>query len=105
MTTFSRETLLEYLKLINVEESVILNATPDLRLLETLMLAHTVAIPFENLSVLVDEFVSLELDDLVEKFVKRRRGGCCFEMNIFFATVLRTLGFNGSFLETFSNSI
>ena len=66
---------------------------PDLALLSALTLAHTQAIPFENLDVLLGRPISLEPDALFQKLVVDRRGGYCFEQNGLFLEVLRELGF------------
>lgn len=63
---------------------------------ETLMqlhLGHVMNIPFENLDVFAKKNISLDLDDLFDKLVLRRRGGYCFEMNGLFAAVLTAMGF------------
>ena len=66
---------------------------PDLALLSALTAAHTQAIPFENLDVLLGRPISLEPDALFQKLVVDRRGGYCFEQNGLFLEVLRELGF------------
>jgi N-hydroxyarylamine O-acetyltransferase len=66
---------------------------PDLALLSALTAAHTQAIPFENLDVLLGRSISLEPDALFQKLVVERRGGYCFEQNGLFLEVLRELGF------------
>ncbi|MBA3743199.1 arylamine N-acetyltransferase [Sporichthya sp.] len=54
--------------------------------------AHLLAVPFENLSVHLDEPYSLAPADLCEKVVTRRRGGFCYELNGLFAVLLTELG-------------
>jgi N-hydroxyarylamine O-acetyltransferase len=66
---------------------------PTLETLTALHVGHTFNIPFENLSPFYGETVTLDPDDLFEKFVTQRRGGYCFEMNGFFSAVLKQLGF------------
>ena len=66
---------------------------PNLALLSALTLAHTQAIPFENLDVLLGRPISLEPDALFQKLIVDRRGGYCFEQNGLFLEVLRELGF------------
>ncbi|MDO9490994.1 arylamine N-acetyltransferase [Acetobacterium sp.] len=61
--------------------------------LKQLHLGHVMNIPFENLDVYAKKNISLELDDLFDKLVRRHRGGYCFEMNGFFAAVLEEMGF------------
>jgi N-hydroxyarylamine O-acetyltransferase len=66
---------------------------PDAATLARLHLAHATRIPFENLDVLLGRPIRLDLASLHAKLVGRARGGYCFEHNLLFASVLRTLGF------------
>ena len=66
---------------------------PDLATLRELHRLHPAAIPFENLSPFLGEPVSLDVAALQDKLVRRRRGGWCFEQNLYFSHVLRALGF------------
>jgi len=52
-------------------------------------------VPFENLVLhySTHHSVILERDFLFDKMVVRGKGGYCMENNLFFATVLRTLGY------------
>lgn len=61
--------------------------------LRGLHLAHATRIPFENLDVLLGRPIRLDLASLQRKLVDGGRGGYCFEHNLLFAAVLRTLGF------------
>jgi N-hydroxyarylamine O-acetyltransferase len=54
--------------------------------------AHVAAIPFENLDPRRGVPVSLELADLEDKLVRRRRGGYCFEQNLLLKGALEALG-------------
>jgi N-hydroxyarylamine O-acetyltransferase len=65
----------------------------DLGTLVALHAAHVAAIPFENLDVRWGREISLDIDRLVAKLVRARRGGYCFEQNGLFAAVLRSIGF------------
>ena len=56
--------------------------------------AHTAAIPFENLDVLLGRPINLEPAAIEEKLVRRRRGGYCFEQNTLLLHVLTSLGFS-----------
>lgn len=69
--------------------------TKDLSYLTTLQRHQLAHVPFENLSLHYSSHrtLSLDKDDLFVKFVPTNRGGYCMENNLFFATVLRTLGF------------
>ncbi|MBQ8307077.1 MAG: arylamine N-acetyltransferase [Blautia sp.] len=69
--------------------------SPDLDTLNRLIYHHHTHIPFEDLnSSLLHESVSLDIPDLYDKIITRRRGGYCFEMNALFCRLLRDLGFN-----------
>ena len=63
---------------------------PSLASLRRLQRAHLEAVPFENASVLRGEPIVLETAALVDKVVRRGRGGFCFELNGAFAWLLRT---------------
>ena len=66
---------------------------PTLCVLNAIALAHTSAIPFENLDVLLGRPISLDPASLADKLVRRRRGGYCFEQNGLFLLVLGALAF------------
>jgi len=66
---------------------------PTLATLHALTAAHTQAIPFENLDVLLGRGIALGADALFDKLVRRERGGYCFEQNGLFLQVLEALGF------------
>jgi N-hydroxyarylamine O-acetyltransferase len=55
-------------------------------------LAHVTSIPFENLDPHRGVPVSLALQDLQDKLVRRRRGGYCFEQNLLLGAALQALG-------------
>ncbi len=65
----------------------------DAATLRELHRAHQTTVPFENLSIFLDERISLAEDDLFDKIVRRRRGGFCYELNGLFAILLERLGF------------
>lgn len=60
--------------------------------LAALQLAHLRAVPFEDLSVHLGEAITLEPSALVDKVVRRRRGGYCYALNGAAAELLRALG-------------
>jgi N-hydroxyarylamine O-acetyltransferase len=84
----------EYLARIGIEQSPALDAE-GLRLLQA---RHLATVPFENLSVHLDEPISLDEDALLDKIVTRGRGGFCYELNGAFAALLRELGFSVTLL-------
>ncbi|KAI9829449.1 MAG: N-terminal acetyltransferase [Phylliscum demangeonii] len=63
--------------------------------LSSLLKYQQAAVPFENLDLhyAKNHGVSLEPQDLYHKIVERGHGGYCFEINLFFGIVLRTLGY------------
>ncbi|CCF84842.1 arylamine N-acetyltransferase family protein [Nitrolancea hollandica] len=66
---------------------------PTAETLHRLHLSHVMAIPFENLDILLGRAIRLDIPSLQDKLVTARRGGYCHEQNMFFAAVLETLGF------------
>lgn len=83
-----KKTLTAYLRRIGVEPPQVLDQTA----LGALHRAHQMTVPFENLSIHMNEPISLDEDDLVGKIVTRRRGGFCYELNGAFALLLQALG-------------
>ena len=65
----------------------------DRATLETIVLGHALAIPFENLDPLTGIVPDLTPDALVAKLVRGGRGGYCYEHNGLLKAVLDTLGF------------
>ncbi len=55
--------------------------------------AHLLAVPFENLDVILGEEILLDEERVYGKIVERWRGGFCYELNGLFALLLRDLGF------------
>lgn len=72
--------------------------------LQLLVKHHTRNIPFENLNPLLDIPVNLDLDSLTDKLIFGGRGGYCFEQNLLFMEVLKTLGFEAKPLAARVNS-
>jgi N-hydroxyarylamine O-acetyltransferase len=66
---------------------------PDEDGLEALHRAQAYAIPFENFDILLGHGISLEPADLIDKLVRRRRGGYCFELNSLLLLALEAFGF------------
>jgi N-hydroxyarylamine O-acetyltransferase len=65
----------------------------SLATLHELHYLHPQAIPFENLDPLLKRPVKLDIPSLEAKLVQGGRGGYCFEQNLLFGNMLRTLGF------------
>jgi N-hydroxyarylamine O-acetyltransferase len=72
---------------------------PVAETLRDLHMAHATHIPFENLDVMLRRPIRLDLESLEQKLVGNRRGGYCFEQNLFFAAVLERLGFMVTLLQ------
>jgi arylamine N-acetyltransferase len=73
-----------------------LTPSEALGFLAQLQKRQLVAVPFENLALHYseDRRISLHVEDVFEKIVGSGcRGGYCMEVNLLFATVLKTLGF------------
>jgi N-hydroxyarylamine O-acetyltransferase len=62
--------------------------------LRAVITAHSAAIPFENIDVLLGRPPKLDLASLQAKLVGKRRGGYCFEQNLLLRAALRELGFH-----------
>jgi N-hydroxyarylamine O-acetyltransferase len=69
------------------------STAPTLETLRALNERHTQRIAFENLDPFLGRPVRLDLESLERKLVHEGRGGYCFEHNVFFAHILRALGF------------
>lgn len=67
----------------------------DIAFLTALHTHHISTIPYENLSLhyVKDVNISLDVHVILEKFLANGRGGYCMEQNLFFNSVLRSLGF------------
>ncbi|MFI0238533.1 arylamine N-acetyltransferase [Streptomyces sp. NPDC016845] len=74
-------------------------AAPTGDVLRALHLAHLRTVPFENLSVHLEEDITLDADALVAKLVDRHRGGFCYELNGAFGALLTALGFEVTLLQ------
>lgn len=71
---------------------------PTLAVLTDLMARHLLSVPFENLSIHLDEPVSLDEPAMLDKIVGRGRGGFCYELNGAFAALLAHLGYDVTLL-------
>jgi N-hydroxyarylamine O-acetyltransferase len=86
VTAFSPDAYLERVRLSAPPK-------PDENGLETLHRAQAYAIPFENFDILLGRGISLEPAALVDKLVRHRRGGYCFELNSLLLLALEAFGF------------
>ena len=82
----------EYLKRIKCENLTNKNKVTleNLRLLHA---SHLLAIPWENFSLAQNDRVTMNLEKIYDKVIRRGRGGFCFELNQLFAWLLRELGY------------
>lgn len=69
---------------------------PDLATLNALTLAHTAAIPFENIDSFMGAPPRLDLQALCAKLIEAGRGGYCFEQNTLLHAVLTQIGFEAT---------
>ncbi|MBR1151854.1 arylamine N-acetyltransferase [Bradyrhizobium sp. JYMT SZCCT0428] len=72
---------------------------PTLTTLRGLVDAHSSAISYESIDVLLDRAPKLDLASLQRKMIGSRRGGYCFEQNMLFRGGLRSLGFDVTSLQ------
>nr|BFE58107.1 arylamine N-acetyltransferase [Dactylosporangium thailandense] len=72
-------------------------ARPDLDGLRHLQERHVLTVPFENLGYHLDEEIHLG-GPVVDKIVRRRRGGGCYETNPAFGLLLTALGYDVAIL-------
>ncbi len=72
---------------------------PTLKTLQALIAAHSSAIAYESIDVLLDRPPKLDLTSLQEKMVAGGRGGYCFEQNMLFRGGLRSLGYKVTSLQ------
>ena len=73
--------------------------TATLETLRAVVAAHSMAISYESIDVLLDRTPKLDLDSLQHKVIAGGRGGYCFEQNILFRGGLRSLGFDVTSLQ------
>jgi hypothetical protein len=67
---------------------------PSLEALGRLQTAHVRTFPFENLDVLLEQHPGVSLAAVQDMFVRRHRGGYCFEHGTLFHAVLNELGYD-----------
>ncbi|QZY30681.1 arylamine N-acetyltransferase [Nocardioides coralli] len=67
---------------------------PSLAALGRLQAAHVRTFPFEHVDVLLDQHPGVTLAAIQEKFLRRGRGGYCFEHATLFHAVVRELGYD-----------
>ena len=85
----------EYLRYIGVENI----RQPDIDFLRELHSKHLLKIPFENLDIRFGRRIEISEEAFIEKILRRKRGGFCYELNGAFAWLLEQLGFTLSRLS------
>jgi N-hydroxyarylamine O-acetyltransferase len=68
-------------------------SAPTAAALRELQRRQVEAVPFENLSICLGEPIVLTEEALVDKILRRGRGGFCYELNGLFAALLTALGY------------
>ena len=79
----------DYLAIVSVMQPEV-----SLTFIKHLQNTHLSTFPFSNLGVLLHENRSLESQILLDRVVRNRRGGYCFEHNKIFFEILSFLGFH-----------
>lgn len=77
----------QYLERINYIGSIDLSY----EVLSTLQYMHLMTVPFENLDI--HNNTKIDLTNLYDKIVTRKRGGFCYELNGLFYQLLKEIGF------------
>jgi N-hydroxyarylamine O-acetyltransferase len=72
---------------------------PSANTLRSLHRSHLLSVPFENLDIYSQRPIILKEGVFVDKIIRRRRGGFCYELNGSFSALLRRLGFRVSMLS------
>lgn len=72
---------------------------PSVESLVTLHELHMAAVPFENLDIPLGREIVMDEARFLDKVVRQRRGGFCYELNGAFAWLLRAIGFDVTFLS------
>jgi N-hydroxyarylamine O-acetyltransferase len=86
-----------YLERIGIPDPAPYLSGPSKESLDSLVTAHQLAVPFENLDIYeLKKGITLDLSELYEKVVTRRRGGYCFELNRVFFALLLALGYKAT---------
>jgi N-hydroxyarylamine O-acetyltransferase len=73
--------------------------SPTLETLNRLIFAHSHAIAYESLDIMLGRPPRLDLSTLQRKMIANRRGGYCFEQNMLFRAGLRSIGFEVTSLQ------
>jgi N-hydroxyarylamine O-acetyltransferase len=85
----------QYLHRINYTDSI----EPTINTLNQLQIAHLYAVPFENISIHLQQPIQLNYSSLRNKIIQQNRGGFCYELNGLFSLLLQYLGFKVTLLS------
>lgn len=77
----------QYLQRINYTGLI----NPTIEVLKQLQYAHLMSVPFENLDI--QNHIKIDLNNLFNKIVTKKRGGFCYELNGLFYQLLKEIGF------------
>ncbi len=72
---------------------------PDVQTLHGLQHAHLLTVPFENLDIGLKRPILLDDVSLWNKIVMNGRGGFCYEVNGLFASLLKAIGYDVTYLN------
>ncbi len=72
---------------------------PTVATIRAIHRAHLFAVPFENLDISLGRKIVTDEAIVLNKVVRKRRGGFCYELNTAFAALLRALGFQVTLLS------
>jgi N-hydroxyarylamine O-acetyltransferase len=89
-----QELVAAYLRRIGIRPPV----RADADTLRELQRCHLETVPFENLGIHLGERIVLDAKLLVDKIIRRGRGGICYELNGAFAALLVALGYRVTML-------
>ncbi|KAK6348212.1 N-terminal acetyltransferase [Orbilia javanica] len=95
--TFSQAQVKEYLEFLQFTEDEIEGIQkPTLENLGVLVIRHLTIAPFSSVDIHYskDHKVTITIDAIFDKVIRRKRGGYCMELNNLFSCLLATLGFN-----------
>ncbi|KAF3195737.1 N-terminal acetyltransferase [Orbilia oligospora] len=95
--TFSQAQVREYLEFLQFTKDEIEEIQkPTLENLAILVIRHLATAPFSSVDIHYskDHTITIAIDAIFDKVVKRKRGGYCMELNNLFSCLLATLGFN-----------
>lgn len=85
----------EYLARIHYEKT----PRADVETLFAFQYAHMLYVPFENLDISLGRKIKLDEQSLWDKIIVRKRGGFCYEVNGLFAWLLKSIGFDVTYLN------